>query len=441
MRVLSLELTDVRHFARKRLEFHPGFNLLVGENGAGKSTVLRSLLTALGRGDKAGAAQITHRWRQSTKRKGRIARSPVLWFGSNEAAARTLQGQRVRHYRSGKNDKWRRDDFWHREDFLHREEFMEPPDEEEHAPFGRSEHVRRFVGKVLRQFSPKFERFVWRFLPYDCVVQIPESMFQADGPASEFRAEVRAEIMRYLDDDFPPRRYYRGWGSQRAITFKANGEPADGRKRVRPMPEFAEIVRSVSRRFKSAEAFEAVTIQIKLAPRISVLGPDGPFLLSQLSDGEKRIFSMLVDIARQLSLLPGGWREIASAAGLVVIDEIDCHLHPKWQRMIVSALEELFPACQFIGQHAFTVCRPGRRRSSAPKLGIGDPAGFHGSGHRGNCLQGHAHRESSSQPALPPTPRCSEGVLHHSRTSPGCGRRAAGGVEGEAAAVVRPLRP
>src|SRR5580693_2214968 len=107
MRVLSLELTDVRHFARKRLEFHPGFNLLVGENGAGKSTVLRSLLTALGRGDKAGAAQITHRWRQSTKRKGRIARSPVLWFGSNEAAARTLQGQRVRHYRSGKNDKWR----------------------------------------------------------------------------------------------------------------------------------------------------------------------------------------------------------------------------------------------------------------------------------------------------------------------------------------------
>jgi predicted ATPase len=378
MRVLSLELTDVRRFAHKRFEFRPGFNLLVGENGEGKSTVLRSLMTVLGRGenfrsadrlgdddirrrapelqvgveyqigDNVGTTQITHRWREATKRIGRVAPSTVLWFGPTEATTRTLLGQRVRQYRDSKNEKWRRDDFWHREEFLYREEFMEPPDEEEHTPFGRSEHVRGFVGEVLRRFSPKFERFVWRFLPYDCVVQVPESLFSKIDDANEFRSEVRAEIMRYLDDDFPPRRYYRGWGSQRAITFKANGEPASGSKRVRSMPEFREILRSAGRRFKSVGELEGVTIQVRLAPRISVMGPDGPLLLSQLSDGEKRIFSMLVDIARHLSLLPGGWREIASGSGLVMIDEIDCHLHPKWQRMIVSALEDLFPACQFI---------------------------------------------------------------------------------------------
>jgi len=48
MRILRLELSDVRQFHQQRFEFGPGFNLLVGENGAGKSTVLRSLLSALG---------------------------------------------------------------------------------------------------------------------------------------------------------------------------------------------------------------------------------------------------------------------------------------------------------------------------------------------------------------------------------------------------------
>jgi predicted ATP-binding protein involved in virulence len=32
-----------------------------------------------------------------------------------------------------------------------------------------------------------------------------------------------------------------------------------------------------------------------------------------------------------------------------LIDEIDVHLHPRWQRAIVPALEDLFPSCQFIG--------------------------------------------------------------------------------------------
>jgi predicted ATP-binding protein involved in virulence len=34
--------------------------------------------------------------------------------------------------------------------------------------------------------------------------------------------------------------------------------------------------------------------------------------------------------------------------GIILIDEIDLHLHPKWQRMIVPRLLEVFPKCQFI---------------------------------------------------------------------------------------------
>lgn len=378
MRVLSLQLTNVRQFSHERFDFGPGFNLLVGENGVGKSTVLRSLLTALGhagnfrpadrladddiryrtrelrvkvewqRGNSVNAVEIHRRWRGATTQKGRPAKIPILWFGSNEAAARTLLGYKTRRYRIGKGgEQWDRDDLASREEYLFREEFMEPPDDEKQFEFGRSEIVRRFVGRVLSTFSPKFGRFVWRFLPYDCVVHLPATLSSDAKKALAFRREVRAEIMRFLDYDYPESRY-RGWGHQRSATYKANGQPADGKKRLRSMPEFGDILRKAADRLRMSEALADVTLQIKLAPRIAILSPSGPLLLSQLSDGEKRIFSIIVDIARQLSLVRGGWREIERSTGLVVVDEIDCHLHPRWQRMIVPALEDLFPACQFI---------------------------------------------------------------------------------------------
>ena len=33
---------------------------------------------------------------------------------------------------------------------------------------------------------------------------------------------------------------------------------------------------------------------------------------------------------------------------IILIDEIDCHIHPKWQKKLLPSLRELFPNCQFI---------------------------------------------------------------------------------------------
>ena len=48
MHLHSLTLTNIRQFEQRTFEFQSGFNLLVGENGAGKTTILRGLLAALG---------------------------------------------------------------------------------------------------------------------------------------------------------------------------------------------------------------------------------------------------------------------------------------------------------------------------------------------------------------------------------------------------------
>ncbi len=68
----------------------------------------------------------------------------------------------------------------------------------------------------------------------------------------------------------------------------------------------------------------------------------------QLSQGEKSLIALVGDIARRLAMLNPGMENPLLGAGIVLIDEIDLHLHPSWQRNIVANLAAAFPNCQFI---------------------------------------------------------------------------------------------
>ena len=85
-------------------------------------------------------------------------------------------------------------------------------------------------------------------------------------------------------------------------------------------------------------------------PEIRLLiDKDGkPIDFKQLSHGEKNLFTLIGDIAIRLSLLNPGLEDPFQGEGIVLIDEIDLHLHPKWQRMIMGSLQTLFPNIQFI---------------------------------------------------------------------------------------------
>ena len=78
---------------------------------------------------------------------------------------------------------------------------------------------------------------------------------------------------------------------------------------------------------------------------------DGTWLpLSNLSDGYRSIIRLASDIAyRAIKLNPHlGIDAVKKTEGIVLIDEIDMHLHPKWQQKIVSDLKTTFPKIQFI---------------------------------------------------------------------------------------------
>lgn len=71
--------------------------------------------------------------------------------------------------------------------------------------------------------------------------------------------------------------------------------------------------------------------------------------VSQLSDGERGMLAMILDLTRRLAqanpTLTDPGRE---AEAVVLIDEIELHLHPQWQRQMVHKLTTAFPLCQFI---------------------------------------------------------------------------------------------
>lgn len=69
-----------------------------------------------------------------------------------------------------------------------------------------------------------------------------------------------------------------------------------------------------------------------------------------LSDGYRNMIGMIADMAhRMFRLNPHLEREVTQLSrGVVLIDEIDLHLHPKWQRCVVDDLRNAFPQLQFI---------------------------------------------------------------------------------------------
>lgn len=71
--------------------------------------------------------------------------------------------------------------------------------------------------------------------------------------------------------------------------------------------------------------------------------------IRHLSAGYQSLIWMVLDIAYRMSLLnPDLLDKINETPGIVLIDELDMHLHPKWQWKIVGALKNTFPNVQFI---------------------------------------------------------------------------------------------
>jgi len=69
---------------------------------------------------------------------------------------------------------------------------------------------------------------------------------------------------------------------------------------------------------------------------------------NELASGYRTIIAMIGDIIIRLSENQPEINDFRDLSGIVIIDEIDLHLHPKWQKALVEKLTETFPKIQFI---------------------------------------------------------------------------------------------
>ncbi|PCM47143.1 ATP-binding protein [Pseudomonas fluorescens] len=91
-------------------------------------------------------------------------------------------------------------------------------------------------------------------------------------------------------------------------------------------------------------------LRVQRKPRLHMaIDKDGVTLnVAQLSQGEKSMMALVGDIARRLAMMNQSLDNPLHGDGIVLIDEVDLHLHPKWQRSLIRQLSETFPNCQFV---------------------------------------------------------------------------------------------
>jgi predicted ATP-binding protein involved in virulence len=83
----------------------------------------------------------------------------------------------------------------------------------------------------------------------------------------------------------------------------------------------------------------------KAKRRLDIQTATGPVPLEEMSVGYKSVIAMATDIMRELML---HYDNVEYASAVVLIDEIETHLHPRWKMRIVQLLRRAFPKVQFI---------------------------------------------------------------------------------------------
>jgi len=148
------------------------------------------------------------------------------------------------------------------------------------------------------------------------------------------------------------------------IEWYINEENNENREKVRSglghqNPRLVPMRKALERLFSKLEGNNYANLYVEIHkelgtnnynPHLFIKKNGQPFKLDNLSDGEKMTILIVGDIARKLTVNYKGNKpeEILNESAIVLIDEIDLHLHPAWQRDIIPALTHVFPNVQFL---------------------------------------------------------------------------------------------
>ena len=124
---------------------------------------------------------------------------------------------------------------------------------------------------------------------------------------------------------------------------------AAGKTRDRLQKQLNQIIEILKRILPDIEDIRIAPADEEIPrPRAEFLTPYGWVRLSSLGLGYRTAIAWMVDLAVRLFRRYPDSKDPLAEPAIVLVDEIDLHLHPKWQRNIMGFLTERFPNTQFI---------------------------------------------------------------------------------------------
>lgn len=183
----------------------------------------------------------------------------------------------------------------------------------------------------------------------DAPVQLPLAIYyDVHRAVLDVPLRIREQLVNAIAEGYDDALGHGGADFKRFFIWFRNQEDLENEK-ARDVPGYRDPELSAVRRaIETFTGFKDVRVRRKPALRMTVLKGNLEFNVLQLSDGEKCLLAMVGDLARRLTLLNRQVVDPLKGSGVVLIDELDLHLHPGWQRTVVANLEKTFPNCQFI---------------------------------------------------------------------------------------------
>lgn len=313
MKLDRLHLTNFRRFAELQVELDDSFTLLVGENASGKTSLLDAAAVAIGGfllGISATGSRSIRpeevryvRFRQNgsvheeTQWPARIAAEGML-AGTSVAWSRSLNGPRSKTTR-----------------------------------LGATALIERAKELAVRVRAGEKD-------PLPVLAYYGTQRLWLELKSTEAKRGVGSRFDGYIDCMKPAssHRQLTEWLYQQTLAELQEKTPVLAMEAVETA--VCRAIAGISRFY-----FDIRDQEILLQWEDGRIEP-----FSALSDGYRNMVAMVADLAwRAVALNPATGRDAAEQAhGIVLIDELDQHLHPRWQRRVVADLRRTFPSIQFV---------------------------------------------------------------------------------------------